>query len=269
MALGIVAAVVLILPALFLTAGTSPTSGRGVVAELYTGAAVAVALWLLGHFIERRSPGEVGLRPAGIWQVALGFAIGAAVAGAAVGFLALTGSYSVTGWGDLHNSLANLLLLLGFELGSAALQAILFYGIVFRILLEWLGSWPAIALSVVLFGLLNLTAAHATLFGAIVVGLSGGALLAVSYIATRAVCLPLGILWGLNFLFAEVLGAIPSSHHRLLQARLSGNDFLTGGAAGAESGAGTLVAASVAVAAVLFWVRSSVWRRNQALWPPS
>jgi hypothetical protein len=140
---------------------------------------------------------------------------------------------------------------------------------VFRILLEWLGSRPAIALSVVLFGLLNLTAAHATLFGAIVVGLSGGALLAVSYIATRAVCLPLGILWGLNFLFAEVLGAIPSSHHRLLQTRLSGNDLLIGGAAGAETGAATLVAASVAVAAILFWVRPSVWWRNQALWPQS
>src|SRR5947199_6822139 len=120
-AVGLVVAVVLILPAGPLAGGASPTTVRGVAAELYAGAAAAVALSLLGHFLERRSLDEIGLRPAGVWQVVLGFVIGAAIAGGAVGLLALTGSYSVVGTGDLQGSPANLLLLLGFELGSAAL----------------------------------------------------------------------------------------------------------------------------------------------------
>ena len=254
-AAGLAVAVVLILPAALVAGGASPTTARGVAVELYTGVAVAVALWLVGHFWERRSLDQIGLRPAGTWQVLLGFAIGAAVAGGAVGLLVLSGSYSVVGPGDLQGSPANLLLLLGFELGSAALQAILFFGIVFRILLEWVGPWPATTLSVILFGLLHLTAPGTTLYSAVVVGLSGGGLLAVSYIVTRAVWLPLGILWGLNFLFADILGAIPNSHHRLFEARLSGSDLLTGGAAGAEGGAATLVAAAVALAGIVLWTR--------------
>jgi membrane protease YdiL (CAAX protease family) len=255
---GLVLAVALLVPAQLLAAGASPTSVRGVAAELYTGLAVVVALWLLGRFAERRSLEEIGLAPDRVWQVALGFGIGGALAAGAVGLLALTGSYSVVGTGDLSGSAGNLLLLLAFELGSAALQAVLFYGVVFRILVEWLGPWPAVALSVILFGLLHLSAAQATVFSALVAGVGGGGLLALAYLVTRAVWLPLGILWGLNFLFAEVLGAIPSSRHRLLEARLSGSDLLTGGQAGVEGGAVTLAASAVVIAAMVLWRRSAL-----------
>ena len=256
--IGLVLAVVLLLPVQVLAAGASSTSVRGVAVELYAGLAAAIALWLLGRFVEHRPLDETGLGPTRVWQVLLGLAIGAAIAATAVGMLALIGSYSVVGKGDLSGSWSNVLMLLGFELGSAALQAILFYGIVFRILLEWLGRWPAIALSVILFGLLHLTAAQATLFSALVAGVAGGALLGLSYIVTRAVWLPLGVLWGLNFLFAEVFGAIPSSKHRLLEVRLSGSDLLTGGPAGVEGGAVTLAASAVAIAAIVLWRRSAL-----------
>jgi len=256
--IGLVLAVVLLLPVQVLAAGASSTSVRGVAVELYAGLAAAIALWLLGRFAEHRPLDQIGLGPTRVWQVLLGLAIGAAIAATAVGMLALIGSYSVVGKGDLSGSWSNVLMLLGFELGSAALQAILFYGIVFRILLEWLGRWPAIALSVILFGLLHLTAAQATLFSALVAGVAGGALLGLSYIVTRAVWLPLGVLWGLNFLFAEVFGAIPSSKHRLLEVRLSGSDLLTGGPAGVEGGAVTLAASAVAIAAIVLWRRSAL-----------
>jgi uncharacterized protein len=140
-----------------------------------------------------------------------------------------------------------------FELGSAALQAILFYGIVFRVLAEWLGRWPAIAVGVILFGAIHLTAPNATVFSAVVVGVSGGVLLAVSYLSTRALWLPMGILWGINFMFAEILGVIPSAHHRLFEARLSGGELLSGGAAGAEAGAATLIVVAIAVALITWW----------------
>src|SRR6266849_3833588 len=157
--------------------------------------------------------------------------------------------------------MSNLLLLLVFELGSAALQAILFYGIVFRVLADRLGRRPAIAVAVVLFGAIHLTGPNATVFSAVVVGISGGILLAVSYLATIALWLPMGILWGINFTFAEVLGAIPSAHHRLLDARLSGGELLSGGAAGAEAGVATLIVVAIAVA-LIAW-RSSTSKRAE------
>jgi uncharacterized protein len=253
-AAGLVVAVALLVPAQFLAAGASSVSVRGAVVEVYTGLAAGLALWLVGHFIEKRSLAEVGLPVDRRTAIAvIGFAIGAAIAGVSIGILAATGSYSVTGNGDLAGSISNLSLLLVFELGSAGLQAILFYGIVFRVLAEWLGRWPAIALAAVLFGAIHLTGPNATAFSAVVVGLSGGVLLAVSYLATRALWLPMGILWGINFMFAEILGAIPSAQHRLLDARLSGSELLSGGAAGAEAGGATLIVVAIAVAFILWW----------------
>jgi membrane protease YdiL (CAAX protease family) len=258
-----VVAVALLAPAQFLAGGASSVSVRGALAEIYTGLAAGVALWLTGHFIEKRPIAAVGLpadRRAAI--VIVGFVVGAVVAGFSIGILAAVGSYSITGSGDLAGSPGNLLLLLVFELGSAALQAILFYGIVFRVLAEWLGRWPAIALAAILFGAIHLTGPDATAFSAVVVGLSGGVLLAISYLATRALWLPMGILWGINFTFAEILGAIPSSHHRLIEARLSGSDVLSGGQAGAEAGGATLVVVAIAIA-VIAWL-SSTHHRSEA-----
>lgn len=253
-AIGLILAVVLIIPAQLIAAGATSVSVRGVAAELYTGIAAAIALWLVGRFIEKRPLADVGLpTDARVWYVAAGLAIGVAVAGAAIAILELLHSYSVISNGDLAGSTGKILLLFAFELGSAALQAIVFYGIVFRVLAEWLGRWPAVGLSVIFFGALHLTAANATLFSALVVGLSGGVLLAVSYLATKTLWLPIGILWGINFTLDEVFGAIPSSYHRILEAHITGNQVLTGGAAGVEGGVATLVAAWIAILLLAWW----------------
>jgi len=262
-AAGIIAAVALLVPAQFLAGGASSVSVRGAVIEAYTGLAAGFALWLVARFMERRTLAEVGLpvdRRAAM--IVVGFAAGLAVAAVSIGILAATGSYSVSGGGDLTGSIGNVLLLLVFELGSAALQAILFYGIVFRVLAEWLGRWPAIAVGVVLFGAIHLAGPDATVFSAVVVGLSGGLLLAVCYLATKALWLPMGVLWGVNFMFAEVLGAIPSSHHRLFEARLSGSELWTGGAAGAEGGGASLIAVALAIALIAWW-----WSTRDTLIP--
>ena len=258
-AAGIIAAVALLLPAQLLARGASAISVRGVLVEVYTGLAAGLALWLVARFIEKRSLAEVGLpldRRAAMLVAGLG--IGAVIAAGSIGILAATGSYTIGGAGDLAGSGGNLALALAFELGSAALQAILFYGIVFRVLAEWLGRWPAIALAVVLFGAIHLTAPQATVFSAVVVGLTGGVLLAVGYLATRALWLPMGLLWGVNFMFAEVLGAIPGAHHRLFEARLSGSELWTGGQAGAEAGGATLIIVAIAIALIAWSAPDSV-----------
>ncbi len=262
-AAGIVAAVALLAPAQLLASGASAISVRGALIEVYTGLAAGLGLWLVARFIEKRSLAEVGLPlDRRVAMVVVGLAGGIAVAGGSIGILAATGSYSISGDGDLAGSAGSLVLVLVFELGSAALQAILFYGIVFRVLAEWLGRWPAIALAVVLFGAIHLTGPNATVFSAVVIGVSGGGLLAVCYLARRALWLPMGVLWGVNFTFAEILGAIPSAHHRVLEARVSGSELWTGGPAGAEAGGATLIVVAIAIGLIVWW--SSTGKRQEA-----
>jgi len=252
--IGIVAVVVLLVPAQVVAAGATTTSIRGVAVELYSGIAATAALWLVAHFIEKGSLADVGLPlDRRLSYLIAGLVLGVVVAGLAVGILAILGAYAVVGKGDLASSPQNTVLLLAFELGSAALQAVLFFGIIFRVLVEWLGRWPAITLTVVLFGAIHLSAPNATIVSAIIVGLSGGVLLSASYLATNNLWLPAGILWGVNFTFVEVFGAIPSAAHRILQARITGNNLLTGGSAGVEGGIATLVAAWLAVLLIIWW----------------
>jgi membrane protease YdiL (CAAX protease family) len=259
---GLVGFVVLLLPVQVALGPVSAMSPAGAAAEIYAGAAAVAALWLLARFVERRPLSDVGL-PGGraVSGVLAGLVIGAATAAGAVGLLAVTGSYTYAGQGDLSHSATDTGLLLVFEFGSAALQAIVFFAIVFRVLLEWLGRWPSIALSVVLFGILHLAGANATVWTAVVVGLAGGSLLALSYVLTRAVWLPMGLLWGLNLTLGEILGGIPGSHHSLFRAHLTGNDLWTGGAAGVEGGAAILIPAALAIGAMA-WRTRSVARRE-------
>ena len=59
--IGIVAVVVLLVPAQVVAAGATTTSIRGVAVELYSGIAATAALWLVAHFIEKGSLADVGL----------------------------------------------------------------------------------------------------------------------------------------------------------------------------------------------------------------
>jgi uncharacterized protein len=255
--LGIAAFAVLLVPVQVLSGRVSAMSLAGAALEFYAGIAAIAALAVLGRWVERRPLSEVGL-PVGraLMGVPAGLLIGSAIAAVAVGLLTLTGSYVYSGAGDLANSPSNLALLVTFELGSAVVQAVLFFGIVFRILLEWLGRWPSIALSVVLFGLLHLTGPEATAWTGVVVGLSGGALLALAFVLTRAVWLPMGVLWGVNVTVGEFLGGISGSHASLVRARIVGPDLWTGGASGVEGSAAILIPAALTIAVLAWRVRT-------------
>ena len=64
---------------------------------------------------------------------------------------------------------------------SAFAQELIFRAIVFRITEEWLGIWWALAVSTLLFGLIHLTQAGASLLSSLAIALQAGLMLAAAY----------------------------------------------------------------------------------------
>jgi hypothetical protein len=132
--------------------------------------------------------------------------------------------------------------LIGALLGafvSGFVQELIFRAVIYRIAEEWLGTWWAVGISAILFGLLHLTSAGATIYSALAVALQAGILLGAAYALTHRLWMALGIHVAWDFandgIFGVgVAGQTGQSLHGLLQAHLSGPALLTGGAFGVE-----------------------------------
>jgi uncharacterized protein len=204
---------------------------------------LALSLWLFEH----RGLRDVGLAPRRAFpETARGFLIGAVMLTAVVGFLALVGSYRVVGWvplpeGTTRGELLFRVVLLLFCVGVAEEVAI--RGIVFRLLEQGLGTWLAIAISALLFGLGHRNNPAATLLSSVAIAIEAGMLLAAMYVATRSLWLPIGAHWAWNLFEGPVWGSAVSGNAltTLAEARFQGPTLLTGGAFGPEAGLPTVV----------------------------
>ena len=117
---------------------------------------------------ERRAPVEVA--PTGaLAAVGRGVLIGAGMCTAVMGTIALLGGYRVEGVGSVAGPVG----LLGFMAAAAVTEEVLYRGILFRIVEEWTGTWTALVLTAVLFGLSHLLNPHADLWGAIAIAIEG------------------------------------------------------------------------------------------------
>ncbi|WP_028045547.1 CPBP family intramembrane glutamic endopeptidase [Cellulomonas sp. URHE0023] len=210
--------------------------GGSWVLTLALGLATA-ALALLGYAwvvrrTEHREATEVG-RP-GAWSaVVRGLGIGALMFVAVIGSIALTGGYTIEGWGSVGVAAA----LAGVTAAAAVTEELLFRGIVFRILEERTGTVVALLLTSVLFGAMHLANPKATIWGAVAIAVEAGGMLGAAYVATRTLWLPIGIHFGWNFAAAGIFGTVVSGNvtpQGLLLGATSGPALLSGGAFGPE-----------------------------------
>ena len=200
------------------------------------------AYWLYVRCIEKRDPTELGFAGAPR-EFGLGSLTGFGLFVLVIAILWLIGYYKVGG------SSFVLLTFIGALLGAFAsgfAQELLFRAVIYRITEEWLGTWWAIAISALLFGLIHLTSAGATIFSALAVALQAGVLLAAAYALTHRLWLALGIHIGWDFandgIFGVgVAGQSGQSLPGLLKATLNGPVLLTGGSLGVEASVITLV----------------------------
>ncbi|MBP2327009.1 membrane protease YdiL (CAAX protease family) [Kibdelosporangium banguiense] len=201
------------------------------------GAAVAIVAGYrrLSRIVEQRTDvTEVGKR--GMWPGLLrGALIGSGLFAVLILVIAMFGGWQDVSWGSVGGFIATA----GTTASVAVIEEVLFRGIVFRIMEEHLGTVITLVACSVLFGLVHLVNVNATLWGAISIGLTGGAMTGSAYVATRSLWMPIGMHFAWNFMHAGVFGVALSGSaeppHGLLHTTLSGPSALTGGTFGPEA----------------------------------
>ncbi|MDF7663429.1 CPBP family intramembrane metalloprotease [Bifidobacterium sp. ESL0763] len=245
----------------------SPVTLLGMLGEML--AAIAGYVVVVRFMERRRHPLE--LRASRWPGLFAGFAIGFAAIGICIGVLAIAGDYRVVGF-DSHYSPWIDLLSMGVCAGIA--EEILMRGMLLRLVEEWLGSWGAVIVSALVFGLLHLGNQDGTVWGGVAIAIEDGILAAALYFVTRSlwVCIGQHIMW--NIAEGPIFGSVVSGNGRQdswLVSRWSGPDIMTGGNFGLEASIVPVVLMGIAGVALLVYaqrkgllVRPS-WTRRRIL----
>ena len=146
---------------------------------------------------------------------------------------------------------------------AAAAEEILFRGYVLQTLTRANIAWLGIVLTSVPFAASHLKNPNAVPGFTFVNTALAGLWLAVAYLRTRSLWLPLGLHWSWNWAQASLLGLPVSGIERiapapLLKAMNAGPDWLTGGAYGIEGGAACTIA--LVISTVVIW-RAKIFAR--------
>jgi len=209
--------------------------------------ALFVAYRFLVRWLERREIAELA-RAGATREVGAGLAVGFALFAVTIGAIAVLGGYSIAG----RNSLTAIAVPLAAALVAAFTEELVMRGVLFRIVEDWLGTWAALVISSLLFGVLHAGNPHATVWSTAAIALEAGTMLAAAYIRTRRLWFPIGVHAAWNFTQGGIFGVAVSgtTSKGLLQGELHGPAWLTGGEFGAEASA-IAVVVCFACAAVL------------------
>jgi hypothetical protein len=212
--------------------------------------ALFVYRWVVGR-TEHRPVTELAGKGAGV-SLGLGTLVGLAVFGLVVLQLATNGFYEINGKGSTTGAVG----IFGFMAAAAVTEELLFRGVLFRIMEERTGTWIAMTLTGVLFGVYHLANPDATLWGALAIAIEAGGMLTAAYIATRNLWVPIGVHFGWNFAAAGIFSSEVSgngANQGLLDTTASGHELITGGDFGPEGSVFSVLFCVLATLAFL-WV---------------
>lgn len=217
-------------------------------------AAAALVVYVYAWVVrktERRQALDVALEGAGA-KFGWGTLIGAGMFSAVIVNLFTSGHYEIDGLGSVQGAIG----LVGFMAGAAATEEIVYRGVLFRIIEEHIGTYLALGLTGLVFGLSHLLNEDATLWGAVAIAIEAGLMLAAAYAATRNLWLTIGVHFGWNFAAGGVFSTVVSGNgdsEGLLDATMSGPKLLTGGDFGPE-GSVYSVGFGVLLTLVFLWL---------------
>src|SRR5512141_756588 len=134
----------------------------------------------------------------------------------------------------------------------------IFRAVIYRITEEWLGTWWALLISALLFGLIHLSSAGATIFSALAVALQAGVVLAAVYALTHRLWMALGLHMAWDFANDGIFGVGIAGQSGvkltgLIQASLNGPALFTGGTLGVEASLLTLIVMLLA-GSIILWI---------------
>ncbi|RUL73130.1 CPBP family intramembrane glutamic endopeptidase [Dyella choica] len=226
--------------------------------------ATVIAYLALVCLIERRSPSELSLRAFPAYGLA-GLLSGFLIFSTVVGVLWLCGSYHVLGI-NAHVDWLSGVLIAGAGAGIG--EEIAMRGVLFRIAEEGLGTWWALAISAVFFGVAHIFNPSATPWSSLAIAIEAGILLALVFHVTRTLWACIGLHAAWNITQGTIYGIPVSGTDAkgwLLSSR-TGPDWLSGGAFGAEASVVALLVCT-SVSAVLLRIalrRKSIIRLRKS-----
>lgn len=197
-------------------------------------AALALAVYAAyARFVERRPVTEFALAGMGR-EWGTGALIGAGLYTACVLILIALGVYRIEGL----NPWTFVIPAVAMALSSGLFEELLFRGVLFRSVEDLAGSWVALVVSSLVFGLVHLSNPSATLIGALSISVEAGLLLAAAYMLTRRLWLSIGFHMAWNYTQSAIFSGIVSggvAEPGLIRSNIKGPEILTGGAFGLES----------------------------------
>jgi len=241
-----------------LTAQSTPVT---VVPVLGAGLAVLVYRAVMRFVARRRTPELAGRRA--VPEALSGAAIGLGYVVVSASVIAALGGYTFR-WADV-DVLGVVVPVLAVTCGAAVTEELMFRGFVLQALERLLGSWIALPITALLFGVTHLFNPGATLWSALAVAVEAGGILGAAFLWRRNLWFAIGLHFAWNSTVA-LLGITVSGHAAtgLLAVDVSGPPLLTGGAFGIE---GSLV--TVALSVLLTVPMLLLARRRGTLLPPA
>jgi membrane protease YdiL (CAAX protease family) len=246
---GMIVAVVRPAAAAELTTGNLPPHWFLAMQYALMNAGLLALAWVFFRGLDQRDWRGLGLWFYSGWvrESAVGLAIGAAL------IVVVAGTLGSGGWVSFATRAAppagSLALTLVMLLLAATFEEVLLRGYVFQRLVDSTGALGAVLITSVLFGALHIPNPSATPLSTANTVLAG-VLLAVAYLKTRGLWLPIGLHFAWNSLMGPVLGLPVSGINMggLFSTATAGPAWISGGAYGPEGGVVLTVAATAAAA---------------------
>lgn len=209
------------------------------------------------HFIEQRSVSELALPGMGR-ELGIGLLVGFGLYTVCVLILMVMGIYRIEG----INPASFLLPALAMAVTSGVFEELLFRGVLFISLERMFGSWAALIVSSLVFGLTHLMNPQGSLEGALFIAVEAGILLAGAYMLTGRLWMSMGFHFAWNYTQEGIYSGIVSGNaaaEGLLKSSIQGPDLLTGGSFGLES---SVLALALCTATGLYLVVKAAKRGN-------
>lgn len=197
-------------------------------------AVAGLALYIAhAHVVEQRAASELGTHRLGR-QLGTGLLVGAGLYALCEGILMTMGIYRIDGL----NPLSFMIPAVAMALSSGVFEELLFRGVLFFSVERWFGSWIALIVSSLVFGLSHLGNPQATLEGALFIAVEAGILMGAAVMLTRQLWLGIGLHVAWNYTQQAIFSGIVSGNDAapgLIRSTIEGPDYLTGGEFGVES----------------------------------
>lgn len=207
-------------------------SPAGVALNLILIPTAVAGYWYYVRYIERRDVTELAPRGAAA-ELLVGFVVGSLLFFTTMLVLWLLDAWTYTGMVEGSTWIYPLVI----AMLVAVAEETLVRGVVFRLLEEWLGSWIALGISAIIFGLMHAFNPGATPISVIAIALEAGVLLGAVYMFSRRLWLVYGLHAAWNFSEGGIFVTRVSGHkvEGLVGVDFHGSDILTGGSFGPEA----------------------------------